>query len=568
MMHHQYIDDFSVTDVRHTLQEIWRVLVARKWYFVFPFCIVSAIACAASLWAPRLYSGSTVIRREPDPVFASLRGKNWIQPYDDIRRRMSADISDPRFIERVLGSANLPVGAERFPDGTLSPAGEAQRAAMARQIAAGITVKSLEGSDSRDVVQISLRLPNPVMIPDLLNLLRESYMEYARTQTVDVLQNVRRFLQSEATRCEEELARLQTSRAEMELKYPGIDPVSADPLGPERTAIVIERIDIQRRIDELIMKKEQLESRLATLKGVPESEDGSPAMVETVNPRYTELLSEIKQLEAKIALCRTRKGMTEAHPEVRAARSVLVSRQAELDETPRQIVVPAAASTDRTGDLQTVDSIQKQLAEMEITRGSLESRRQSILERLADLDQKRLLATERRPLYTEVVEQMKHAEARLAEWRKDITPIDNVLNLEDKGRSVHFSTVKEPTPVLKPDSPDAALVLAICFGIGIAVGVVTVVIVELCDHSYRTVKQLSTALGIPVIESVDEIITAAVARRRVFRGLVLMPALAVMLVMAVSFAGTMAYFSIERPDDFAAVKATSISAFDRLTGRG
>lgn len=566
-MHHHYIDDFSVTDVRHTLHEIWRVLVARRWYFLFPFCIVSALAFAASLWAPRQYSGRTVIRREPDPVFASLRGKGWIQPYDEIRRRMSTDISDPDFVERVLASANLPIGLERFPDGTLSPAGEAKRAAFARQIASGISTKTLESNDSRDVVQISLRMANPTMIPELLGLLRESYMEFAKTKTVAVLQNVRRFLQTEISRTEEELSRLQTHRAEMELKYPGIDPIAADPLGPERTAIVIERIDIQRRIDELIMRREQLETRMTELKGQPAAGNAEPPMVETANPRYAELLTEIKQLQEKIGLCRTRKGMTEAHPEVRASRVVLEAREAELAQTPRQITVPAAASLDRAGDLETVDKIQKQLVEMEATLGSLKTRHGVILERLKEIDQQRILATERRPQYNEVVEQIKSTELRLGDWRKDVVPIDNVLNLEDKGRSVHFTTVQEASAVVKPDSPDSTLMLAICFGIGLAVGVVSVVVAELCDHSYRTVKQLSTALGIPIIESVDEIITEAIAKRRLIRGFFVMPALALLLIVAVSFAGTMAYWSLERPGAFAAVKAASISAYDKLTGR-
>jgi len=101
-----------------------------------------------------------------------------------------------------------------------------------------------------------------------------------------------------------------------------------------------------------------------------------------------------------------------------------------------------------------------------------------------------------------------------------------------------------------PTSPDAKLVMMICFGIGLGAAILSVLLAELIDRSYRTVKQLSTSLGVPVIESIDEIVTRAIRRRRLFRRLVVMPALATILVAVTVLAGAMAYLSLERPGDF------------------
>jgi len=88
MQHH--IDEFSVTDIRHTLQEAWRVMRDRWLYFLFPFLGISTLALVASLWLPRQYTVTTIIQREHDPVLASAVGRNLTEAYAEIRQRMPA----------------------------------------------------------------------------------------------------------------------------------------------------------------------------------------------------------------------------------------------------------------------------------------------------------------------------------------------------------------------------------------------------------------------------------------------------------------------------------------------
>lgn len=569
MQHHHHIDEFSVTDVRHTLQEIRRILVARRWFLLFPFCIVSTIACIASLYVPRQYSASTVIKREHDPVFASLKTKSWIQPYEEIRRRMATDIAEQKFIAGVLERAKLPVGAERGTDGSITQTADTVREQLASQISSGLGVKVLEASEHRDVVRISLSMSDPSRIPDILRLLRESYMDYARKKTIAILENVRKFLKTEAGRCAEEIAILNDRMAEMELKYPGVNPEETDTNDAERTALVIERVDVRRRFDDATVRKGRLEAQIAEIKRKKGSEnEAGPELREQPNPRYAELLTEIKGLEEKIILCRTRRGMTEAHPELRSTRALLEERGAELAMTPRTVMTTEQNVESRADELHALDSLNAQLAETEATILALNARAQIVETRLREIDSLRLLSMENRPRFSELADKKKRLEADLGEWRKDIAPIENVLYLEGQGRSIHFATVQEPTSAIKPVAPDSSLVLLICFGIGGAAAVVVVIIVELCDRSYRTVKQLTTSLGVPVIESIDEIITAAAQRRRLIRGLVLMPIVGILLVVAVSIAGTMAYFSLEKPEEYASLKSPGAWAGRILGSRG
>ena len=569
MHHHHHIDEFSVTDVRHTLAEIGRVLVARKWSFLFPFCIMASLACIASLYVPRQYSAVTVIKRERDPVFASMKKKNWNQPYDEIRTRTTADLTDMNTIRAVLERANLPVGAERFPDGSLTPAGEASLTALATRISNGLSVKSLEYSESRDIIQITLTMRDPSRVTEILQLIRENYIEHARVRTATVLENVHKYLKAETTQCEAELARVQRRIRELETKHPGINPMEPDALGSERTALMIERLDIRRRLDEATARQRQLESRKAMIGGRGEVADGTGAdLVEESNPRYAELLNEIKTLEEKLVVCRTRKAMTEAHPEVRGTRALLEERTAELSATPRIVMAPRRHDTHRAGSPAARADLDYQISETVSTIATLKDRSDIVETRLAEIEAARVFAIEQRPVLTELTEQARRLETNLAQWRKDLMPIENAMNLEGAGRSVHLVTVKEAPTSIKPASPDGMLVVLICFGIGAAAGALTVVVVELCDRSYRTVKQVTTSLGIPVIESIDEIITSAALRRRIFRGMLVMPTLGILFLIITSFAGLMAYYSLEKPEEYARLRGRAAQVESIALGRG
>ena len=105
MHNHQgqhHIDEFPVSDIRHTLHEIWRVMCARRWLFILPACLVSALAFLASIFIPRVYEGGAIVRSEHDPVFSIVNATHWAQPFAEIRDRMEATLKNPKLVEEAL----------------------------------------------------------------------------------------------------------------------------------------------------------------------------------------------------------------------------------------------------------------------------------------------------------------------------------------------------------------------------------------------------------------------------------------------------------------------------------
>lgn len=551
-MHHHQIDEFSVTDFRHTVHEVWRVVSVRRWLLLFPLCIVSSVAFLCSLWVPRQYSATTVIKREHDPVFANMMKKGWIEPYEDIRRSLGREISDPKFIRDVLESEDLPEGLTRFEDGTLTPQSETVLQSLVAAVSGGLSTRVVEASAHRDIIEIALVMRDPAQMQQILSVVRDHYMLLARRKTVDVLKSVESFLQSEADDCRQQLTKLSNRRVEYELKYPGINPDVVDPRAAERSALVIERVDVERKLDDLSMRREALQTKLAALTGAGShaGEDGPPIMIEEPNPRYGELVQEVERLERAISEGKTIRSMTDEHPEMKRNRALLAARRDELSRMPRTIMVSSKVAGDPAASSVRIEKLKRELADKGTALAGMEGRLVAIREHLGALSRDRELAIEHRPAYLKLTAQTEQLAEQLSSWRHNIAPIEHVLYLEDKDRSVHFATVQAASLHPKPTSPDLRLVMMICLGIGLGAAVLSVLLAELIDRSYRTVKQLSTSLGVPVIESIDEIVTAAVHRRRLLRRLVVMPALAALLVAATIMAGTMAYMSLEHPADF------------------
>ena len=133
-------------------------------------------------------------------------------------------------------------------------------------------------------------------------------------------------------------------------------------------------------------------------------------------------------------------------------------------------------------------------------------------------------------------------------------------------RAVRFEAMQDAWVTRTPITPKVSLVMLVCVGLGVAVGILSVVIAELIDHSYRTAKQLTTSLGIPVIESIDEIITAGASRQRILRRMVIMPMAGMFVVAGAVTAGAVAYGSLQQPEKYQQLTQSTTELFDSLVG--
>jgi len=566
MQHH--VEEFSVADVRHTLAEVLRVVSGRRWYFLFPFFAVATMAFLASHWVPRKYSATTVIKREHDPVLAGMMGRSWTEPYTEIGQRMVAELTNPILITHVLADLDLPEGSSRFDNGELTPASQEARTKLADLVALGLTTKSLEASPNRDVVSLSLVLTDRRHQTDILRCLRDKYMAQTKKRTIEVLRGMEAFLVNQSERSRTELADLQKKLVELELKFPGIDPAATDPTKAQETALTLEKVDFERRIESAKTLIEQLADRLAhsclTANGPP---DGRPVRLpQAPNTRYFELRQQIEKIERDIADAKAVRMMTDAHPAVIELNRSLAVRRFELVQTPTTIDRRSDATTAISANtlMLAVQNAELQLSEAEAKLQTAEARLHEISDRVAKIQDGRVLAAGQRDEYLGISQKADRVREELTSWQQNLGPIRRVVTLESGNRGIHFTTVQEMVSAPRPNSPDALIVIVACLAIGVAVGGLVVLLAELFDRSFQTVKHLSTTLGIPVIESIDEILTQSAHRQRMIRRLVTLPIAVLVLMTVMSIAGLMAFLSLQNPIAYERVKSSPTSVIQVL----
>jgi hypothetical protein len=424
-------------------------------------------------------------------------------------------------------------------------------------------VKSLETSPQRDVVSVGLTLSNPIHQPEILRGIRDQYITTARKRTVQVLQDVEQFFLAESDRCRGQLGNAQQRLLEYELQYPGIDPEETDRSRSEEATLLVERIQLERTLPELTARRGDLAEESKSLCS-PEAErprSDRDILSRQPNPRYQELQQEIEKIQREIADGRTLRFMTEQHPVIVRLRGRLTALQEEMGRTPRdQYAALKAASTPESATELAKAASQKlddQLAELDAKVSAGKARLAEITDYLAKLDQRRALAVEHRQDYLKLKQETARLEAELRTWTQNVGPIRHVLTVEDRNRTIHFAMVEDVKEIVKPILPTVRTIMVICFGIGLAAGALAVLLVELADRSFRSVRQLGTSLGIPVIEGVGEIVTAALARKRFLRKFLLMPTAAVVAFGSLFTAATVAYRSVESPRDYQTAAAAA-----------
>ena len=556
MQHH--IDEFSVSDIRYTLSEVWRVVTNRRWHFVLPFFAVGTIALVASFWAPRKYTATTIIKREHDPVLASMMGKSWTEPYAEIRQRMAADISNTTFVLDVLSDmdnpAASPIAAENIVRAGSPSAPHSGSVRLTKEVSAGLKVVTLESSPNRDVIEIRLTMSEPTRAAKILAACRDRYMEITRKRASEVLNDVQRFFTAESERCRSKLSGLEKKIIEMEATYPGIDPSKPDASQSGQAALVLERIEIGRKQDELMARRLRLQA-IVDGQCVDEfSPRGTPSeLIGTVrNPRISELEAELAKLQQDLHESRTVRLMTEEHPTVLRLVKTIKLREEELAASPAMIPETSADDFKNAG-AEGLTEIQHAAVKLENTDAEImanANRLQEISRLTAEIDRRRVETADHREAYLKLCQQSNQLREELNGWHANLGPIGHVLAIENSNRGIHFLTLQDAILAAKPTSPNAIIVVAICLAIGAGVGVLMLLMAELLDRSFQTVRQLNTSLGIPVIESIDEILTEPARRRLILRRFVMLPAVTMAMGLTMSVVGAMAYLSLEHPESY------------------
>ena len=144
--------------------------------------------------------------------------------------------------------------------------------------------------------------------------------------------------------------------------------------------------------------------------------------------------------------------------------------------------------------------------------------------------------------------------------------IDPAIDAIDGGRLVWFTEGPPARGSSIPVAPRAQNIVVLSLLVGLAIGIGCVVLAEVLDHVYRSSGQVAHSLGLPILEAIDEIVTAQDRRHLLVKRVVITPLIVVCCLWVTGLTGSMAYLSISRPSTYQKLRRIPQAAIEFLAG--
>lgn len=318
------------------------------------------------------------------------------------------------------------------------------------------------------------------VVQKLIDIFKEANLSSNRVETRQSLA----FLDQQIGERGKQLAGAEQRRVEFEQRYAGMLP-GAGSIGQRMDAA---RMEINTIDSQLAQAQGALSAMNGQLAGTPQT---LPGMGASGGP------SALAQAQADLAGMRAR-GWTANHPDV-------ITAQRQVDALRRQGGGVAAGGTPNPTYL----SIRSMQAERAATVQALQSRKAQLQADLTAMSSRQTdepgLAAEQEKLDRDY-EVLKTQYDKLLADREEIRLRGDV---KTETGSVQFRVINPPSAPTAPKAPNRPLLLLGVLVVGIGAGIGTAFAMDQLKGSFPTAARLERAVGLPVVGSITQTVSAA-----------------------------------------------------------
>jgi len=578
-------EDSSFALLRDNVEEVLRILMLRRWSFFVPFCLITTVAALASLRVARTYESTTVFERRDHPVLMNLHQTAATGSFKKFfRPTLAQDLTHPDAMCEVVKNLKLIDDLETDASGALTPESKKRCMQVGASLATGIEVKLSKKADHFDQIHVTHQSQNRNLPHRVVRQVRDVYIERTRRTLTAMLHDVANYFTRVAQQRRDKITRLEEELLSFQAKYIGVDPTDPGALRMKLVAWESERDALARTIETLqreiaarrlfIQESQatrQLQMRRAQQRGVP----GTAAVRD---PQEMALLDELEALKSEVYELKSKRRMTERHPDIvdrreRIAR--LQQRLAQLEQRDDADTVATqsngSASFDPLSPLTLVWQTPLRSVQMEIQdrKSQLESarrRKETVQQQIADHTQLLDNVFAHRKEYMLKKDMIEQARTEYDQSMERVGMVNRILTADESERGISFTQLQPATASAKPIRPRSLNVVALSILAGVAGGAICVLLKELFDQRFRTTRQVARSLGLAILESVDEIVTPGDRARQLRRRLVYGPAVTVILLVGVGFACSSAYLNLENPAKYEELMVVPRQWWTRIAG--
>lgn len=491
-------------ETRGQLQDFLDVLRRRKWQVLLPALFVIAFGAAFAVIVPKKYVVKTQV--ELRPVSVSVSSKDGANATFQIRARER--------VKKVVGELRN----ERYL--TLPPD---ERNEFLLDVVDDVKVRLDRAGDGvTSFVNIEYASVDPLWARTFLRALRDDWINDVVQRDRNKLGDEKQKLFDEKLKLERQLLREEEAVTELKRKHnisatqpvPGAEGTRTE--DPNFTRLVLNRAEIDRL--ETALERQKVERELAQkrLDELPEMLASEQQLVAgTTNSAELDALDkEIAELEKELKRYRPE------HPKFKKLRLELADKLDEREQATRIVTRSEVVSTPTPNPAR--EPLQRQVDDLEsaiaanvatLTRmkASVAADQRTNAELQDVYEELRVKAT----LIGNLRESLRATSGRYTEKAQQLELVEGPLGNP-------FSITEEVVPPPKPTEPNPLLIVAGAIVSGLALGVALSVLLEYSKNCFRSVHELSRVLVVPVLGSVDTILTRRevrlLAARRVLVG--------------------------------------------------
>lgn len=561
-------DRSALAELRRSVAEVLRILSVRRWRFFVPFCVLTTLASLLSLYVPRRYVASTMFERRDDPVLVNLPRSQGSGAFEMFRRSLVQDMSSPPLLEEVVRRCGAVAGIPRST--ATAELSSAQRAALddaVARVAAGLEVVLHEQSAYHDLIEVKYTTHDGRHMAALLDEVRDGYIRMTQVRINKILRQTKDWFEQERLKRQNLVDALEEDFIRFKTAHLGVDPLDPDALFSQLTTLRADLLDLERRGKEW---QTQIDGRREFLLGAspsgPIAFPGNLAAPLGLQPvgRSAEshrLTAESRTLESRIDELQSARGMTEQHPDILALRRRAqritedLQRQEQLDVHSLSVngIAPWGEGLSATDGADAPWLAARATTESEIKvlvrlLASNEDEVRQSQEKMAQYETLQRDALHHRKEFSTRQQEVDRAREELILYQGYADQVGRILAAEDSQRGILFERIRPAAGSHVPASPRASTVAVLVLFAGLVAGILAVLLSELFDRTLRTREQIIKEFGLPILESVGEILTAATRRRRLFFRLVWAPVCTVVLLGGVATCGLAACLSLQNKD--------------------
>jgi hypothetical protein len=516
-------------DSRETIQEIVRAIRRNLVRVVFTTLVCLMLGYGLTLIWPTKFESMTVFRmRDPAMLVGAIQA---------VTREDISQLSETKKVDALTNEMRSRKRVEdvmdelQWPEWLETAGKESERRDLVRKFGENLSVEMERDVTGVYVVTLTFSWTSPRKSMDFVNGLRDSWIQL----TMD---GYKRKLEDDADREEamlrqyrEDAQSAQTSLVTYSNENDPAELLSVESNHEKMVVYETTAIAMQGELESTVNEVERLQDEL---RDVPPEIDAPPEAFKAPPPAFPpgsleeEAWNKLRATKAVVDEMSVK--YTPLHSKLKAARSAYEEAQEAAQLLGIAEGPPAPPAPDGPVGPVKVQNPEYVVRALALEGAQTRMRELDSLLKANDAGQQKVkLALERLPEVTaetnRLLNEIKTKQALVEQQEMIIAPLRQKLN---RFRSQSFGSesaglqaVAGPFEILEsavepeyPVLPIGPIIMAVALVLGVALGVSGPILAEMTRSSFGTVKEVSRALGVPVLGAVDLILTARDMRAR------------------------------------------------------